>query len=331
MDSWSHLRLRAEDRLRSVLTPDSCQQLLLVYSALVSDDEVLFHYTTAAGLLGILDRVDIPKGFESQIQSTYGSFSLWATDASFLNDSGELQFGRRQLVRALRRNVAPDSENDALVMSLDYMLSGGHEDPMAIAEDLYGPDRLSVYATCFCKEGDLLSQWRGYGTDKGYAIGFRKSALTTMVRRAGRSSPEDEIEFLRGVQLSQVHYGEDSTTFLQDKADDILEMNESAAWQACLLALAQVKADSFKSEREWRVFDLDRHNYTRCEYRVGPLGLTPYTRLLYFPDEGFEPIAKVYVGPGADLGLRRRAVEQLLRQRGFNDVEVVPSGITFRG
>jgi hypothetical protein len=297
----------------------------------VSDDEVLFHYTTAAGLLGILDRIDVPKGFGSEIRSTYGSFSLWATDASFLNDSGELQFGRRQLVRALRRNVAPDTDEDPLVMSLDYMLSGGHEDPMAIPKDLYGPDRLSVYATCFCEEGDLLSQWRGYGTDKGYAIGFRKSALAAMVRRAGRSSPEDEIEFLRGVQLSKVHYGEDSTAFLRDQADDILKMNESDAWQACLLALAQVKAGSFKTEHEWRVFGLDRHNYTRCEYRVGPLGLTPYTRLLYFPTEGVEPIAKVYVGPGADLGLRRRAAEQLLRQRGFNDVEVVPSGITFRG
>ena len=44
---------------------------------------------------------------------------------------------------------------------------------------------------------------------------------------------------------------------------------------------------------------LDRYNYTRCVYRVGPLSLTPYTRMLHFPTEGFEPIAKIYVGAGA--------------------------------
>src|SRR5579859_4516351 len=45
---------------------------------------VLYHYTNSTGLKGIL-----------------GTSSLWATDADFLNDAQELQFGRPQLCDAL--------------------------------------------------------------------------------------------------------------------------------------------------------------------------------------------------------------------------------------
>ena len=38
------------------------------------------------------------------------------------------------------------------------------------------PGRTSEYSrmfiVCFCEDGDLLSQWRGYGADQGYALGF---------------------------------------------------------------------------------------------------------------------------------------------------------------
>jgi hypothetical protein len=34
-----------------------------------------------------------------------------------------------------------------------------------------------TYLVCFCKSGDLLSQWRGYGTSGGYALGLNDDAL----------------------------------------------------------------------------------------------------------------------------------------------------------
>jgi hypothetical protein len=37
-----------------------------------------------------------------------------------------------------------------------------------------------AYISCFCKNGDLLSQWRGYGaTGGGYALGFLAGQLDT--------------------------------------------------------------------------------------------------------------------------------------------------------
>lgn len=43
----------------------------------------------------------------------------------------------------------------------------------------YGPGgKFHVYGTCFCEDGNLLSQWRTYGGDVGYAIGFNALHLT---------------------------------------------------------------------------------------------------------------------------------------------------------
>jgi hypothetical protein len=39
-----------------------------------------------------------------------------------------------------------------------------------------------VYITCFCEDGDLLSQWRGYADPGGYAIGFDAAELEECVR-----------------------------------------------------------------------------------------------------------------------------------------------------
>jgi hypothetical protein len=39
---------------------------------------------------------------------------------------------------------------------------------------------VEVYAACFCTDGDLLSQWRGYtGRGGRYALVFRSEALST--------------------------------------------------------------------------------------------------------------------------------------------------------
>jgi hypothetical protein len=54
--------------------------------------ELLDHYTSTSGLLGVVT-----------------TKTLWATDASFLNDAPEMRFGREQVVAAL------DAEGQRLI------------------------------------------------------------------------------------------------------------------------------------------------------------------------------------------------------------------------
>jgi hypothetical protein len=49
-------------------------------------------------------------------------------------------------------------------------------------DELASPDFL-VYVTCFCESTDLLSQWRAYGSDHGYAIEFSANSPSEKLRR----------------------------------------------------------------------------------------------------------------------------------------------------
>ena len=58
----------------------------------------------------------------------------------------------------------------------------------------YTFSKLCAYLTCFCRsrrEEDfkhgLLSQWRGYGEDGGYALQFSKSKLRKAIKKANKS------------------------------------------------------------------------------------------------------------------------------------------------
>src|SRR5215211_7755183 len=121
---------------------------------------VVYHYTNAAGLLGIIS-----------------TGQLWATDIEFLNDAEELTYARAAVLADLRARadeIAPPETGSEDGLRADVLRS--------IAEELEYPPQgepsstYHIYATCFCEDGDLLSQWRAYGGDGGYAIGFRASS-----------------------------------------------------------------------------------------------------------------------------------------------------------
>src|ERR1700684_413334 len=106
--------------------------------------DVLYHYTDAAGVLGIIERRE-----------------LWASNAAFLNDSTELIYVRGVLQEVLAEFEAGDEHSRAVARYGHSMLRG-------LSEWLY-----DVYVACFCENGDLLSQWRGYPrTGGGYSLGF---------------------------------------------------------------------------------------------------------------------------------------------------------------
>lgn len=135
--------------------------------------DTLFHYTNAAGLLGIL------KGH-----------SFWATDYRFLNDAQEAVYARDIFIEEVEA-----VENPALQPGHPV-----HDDPAAFApafnefkesliQELNSPSR-PVYVTCFCESGDLLSQWRAYGAGHGYAIEVKADALLGVVQQLAAEPPE---------------------------------------------------------------------------------------------------------------------------------------------
>src|SRR5687768_8171235 len=130
----------------------------------------LFHYTGDVGLRGIV---------ESQ--------QLWATNFAYLNDAEEhVGFFQRRLPilleRAIKKAVNEAVKNPVAKKEIDE--DGGVETVVAgLKQDMHSSLQDAAmkinepYIASFCgskvsgaDSDGLLSQWRGYGTQGGYAI-----------------------------------------------------------------------------------------------------------------------------------------------------------------
>lgn len=287
----------------------------------MTEPEILYHYTTASGLVNIIQ-----------------SQTLWATNAEFLNDAQELKFGRDELRKELLRQADGLSPEGSDVIDADYTRAT----VMRSAANHLGPPGLFaggqyhfVYVTCFCGVDDLLSRWQGYGGSGGYAIGFRSARLRHVrpaeagarTREYG-SGPGGTID--ESAKLIKVRYGDTAmkaaiTTVLDSIAPDPVGFPGSTGYfraQTIVLpALAGIKHDAFREEREWRlVVVTDQH---KPSFRTGSLGVIPYITLSYPTDA----ITEVVIGPGSEQPLREQGVRLLVGP----EVVVRSSHAPFRG
>ena len=131
----------------------------------------LYHYTTGQGLLGMLQ-----------------NGRLWATNAHFMNDPKEIGYAADIVQRAVRE--AADKHKtavDALDPGwIDKLFTFGRDRAWNAPKiEQWSNDAIrtfdeqgGAYIACFCREPDLLSQWRGYGAvGGGYAVGFASADL----------------------------------------------------------------------------------------------------------------------------------------------------------
>ncbi len=142
--------VRQEDRAKYW---DFCLGLIRDHSLARSEHpEELWHYTTADGLIGILEK---------------GEF--WSTQVACLNDSLEQRYFAGLVHEAVKssRQKNTDADLEVLLGLADKGLSGA---------DFATHGR---FVTCFSENEDDLGQWRGYGGGEcGFAIGLQIGELT---------------------------------------------------------------------------------------------------------------------------------------------------------
>jgi len=278
--------------------------------------ETLFHYTTAAGLLGIINGA-----------------SLWATDVHFLNDAQEAIYAKEAVFKSVQKMESPTrnpshwayEHGDAAHETFDRYRELTLEE---LANDPFG-----VYVTCFCEEGDLLSQWRAYGSEHGYAVEINVRAIQQAVRNLLLAPPT-------AGGVVNVRYGPDAAVAAAtDAVAAVEEFNLNhpgvkAHYKALELAtiLATVKHPGFSEEREWRLFaGFEAHHLqgpgspTPMQFRATGMALVPYISI-DLPRESF---ISIRVGPGDSPEVRAAGVRRLLTHYGMT-AEVVASEVPYR-
>lgn len=273
---------------------------------------LVHHYTDSSGLLGIIS-----------------TSRLWASNSVFLNDPTEGTHALRVAQEAMAQRPVRNAREADLIRS--------------ISAGLDKPSDIDLYVVSFCRKGDLLSQWRGYGAfGAGYAVGFDLATLAPppQVARLIEVTYDDEI--LR----SAVHYILDIYIEHLDHcgwqhAEDVVDWS-----RATLNSLAQgFKHPAYSEEREVRLLCSRYGSYERQEkeqrtyevpimYRARGANIVSYLDLpLAFADqaEGTKlPIREVVIGPGASLEQNKRSLEGLLSSHGYANVRIVGSQIPFR-
>ena len=273
------------------------------------DMESLYHYTTAAGLQGILS-----------------GQTLWASDLRFLNDTNEGRYAYDLIVDAVAQLEHPGLRVDQPARGNDAEL--GYEFAVFkdfVALDLNSPD-IEVFVACFCESGDLLSQWRAYGSDHGYAIEFGVAGL--------RQVAEDWSSSPSAATLVQVQYGDSAPQVVQDAMQGMVDdpnidyYMEDAPTVALHLkaALASIKHPGFREEREWRlVVGLEHYGGRKVRFRSTPMAIVPYVEVPFARDM----IQSIRIGPGQHVDTREVGIDRLLRHMGC-EVPVLRSEVPLR-
>ena len=318
---------------------------------------ILYHYTTGAGLQGII---------ESQ--------QLRATNISFLNDVEEHvgYFDRRLpgLMDDAMQSVISDLKKSATGRKM-LKKAGGVDKAMEYTRRLGRSIRKttltlnSPYVMSFCSappdqdpDDGLLSQWRGYGTDGSYAIAFDSRSLEQLLLAEGTSFHDqfaiwgdvryyDKNDNLKGILPETVEQEKTiretlARFFLEGGADNLDPLYHAITSLSCLH-----KHGGFREEREVRIVVLPaskdiyelgvKSGDKRPQKQIHLLtknGIpTPYINLFGSTGGGATqklPIQKVIVGPHLEKLKRQKAVQIMLEQHEIS-AEVVVSEIPYVG
>lgn len=241
----------------------------------------LFHYTDAAGLLGILE-----------------SSQLWASDAELMNDSAELLFGAKLFLELLEKRLSLVESR----IELESLRAEVQSQFLDRTSPNLNPE-FFFYLVSFCRTSDLLSMWRGYGSSGGFCIEFEKSILLESIRC------NEHLE----IDLLPVRYGHDAVEILERELDEFLTHSNtdirSFVWNLTRI-FAGVKDVAFQEEQEYRLIARAPACYgPRPEIRVGSRHLLNYRALSFTRDA----VRTVTVGPGpyqlqSVLALKRRQI-----------------------
>ncbi|MFF2027233.1 DUF2971 domain-containing protein [Rhodococcus koreensis] len=255
------------------------------------------------------------------------SISLWATDARYLNDSAEIKYAAYDLSDALTKLAVSDNSdlNEKIKDVANRLRNLDFSEPGS-------PCGHTVYVVCFCSEGNLLSQWMGYGANGGgYSIEFNTDAIRDLFFPAFRS--DDELVGMEqdGAALCAVRYGIDPEMMARI-ASITVENERFGLMSQAIKSLTLFKHRDFSAEFEWRAIYPGISPILQFR-TIEAGGIIPYVKLFRMQpsEKKASAIRSVLVGPGPKQKLRYEAVRQLLDQRGFSDVLVNMSDITYRG
>jgi hypothetical protein len=204
--------------------------------------EILYHYTSQDGLIGMLNKK-----------------TIWASKIHYLNDSKEFR-------------LALDLARCELNERISAATSPGDRSRLELLRDtIYPGARVNTCVCCFSELEDDLSRWRGYGGgNAGFSVGFTREWFTRVKETLGLSlirciyDPEnqqrlvqDEIDkfFATNVGREPDYWDRNRGYWNPHRPRTYMvsrHVGDDFATRLALIA-PRIKHESFEDEKEWRL------------------------------------------------------------------------------
>lgn len=184
----------------------------------------LWHYTTMVGLVGI-----------------FSSRSVWATEARFLNDAGEIKWAAGLLRKEIRSQVGGLSlpETDPANRLLDRGLQ----------TELFFENQGAVFIASFSANPDSIQMWQAYGRGGGFALGFE----STRLREAGLAKGFSLVKCIYPLEDNDPKIA----TWIERSIELLRTLELREAEPQIIVSgqklLASIKHSAFSHEDEWRL------------------------------------------------------------------------------
>ncbi|MFA5072947.1 MAG: DUF2971 domain-containing protein [Nitrospirota bacterium] len=263
--------------------------------------ETVYHYTTFAGLLGIVQ-----------------SGVLWTSDIRYMNDSAEMKY-----------------TVDLIGAEIAQRITAGHKNPHLLNQFLdWVSPRMAYGHMLFCasfrSNGNLLSQWRGYSPlGKGVSIGFNPDYLVSCATSQSFSigkcvyEPADQRKLIKQVIDEVENLAHDQYS----KASESKEQRENSCYdvftkiESDLLRIAAIlKHPSFQEEEEWRIVSPVLTDYVSSPvlFREGATMLVPYLEFnLALKKKKPIPLDHIFLGPTPNKNLSMNSLTMFLSKNGI--------------
>ena len=253
--------------------------------------KTLYHYTTPAGLLGIVK-----------------SRTIWATNFNYLNDASEFRYALATAQAVVQTRLARLKRGSAASLL------------KALLHELRGPS--NTWDACvfsLSEDGDLLSQWRAYCPDGGFAVGFSSSLLRPpLEQQSAYLGPclyvvQEQRSQLRSMLDVTLALLGDGPTSPDQSGDAHLGRLKHHFFEELVRLAPFLKDPSFKEEREWRAV---RHtpiaSMAGLAFRASASMIIPYMTFPLSDDKHPLEFDQILVGPSPNQALARQAVADLL-------------------
>lgn len=272
------------------------------------DELVLYHYTTADGMKGIID-----------------TCAFRNSDVNFLNDPLELIYGKKVVMDVIYSYLR--NTNDQSIVKL-----------LSRLKDIVGvQNTYNTYITCFSEFDNLLSQWERYAANGyGYNIGIHFSSDSDSRTRVWYNLEELFVQNYLPCLRKVIYEIDEQYSVVKKYLDAIIEGSKryidenndiDTSWDAItsieaanilLEFMYTFKSPSYKEEHEWRlIYTIGKEWKSKIRnYRVSNNLIKPYLNMYiynYINDDYIFPLQSIKAGPMLEIESVKKSLDEYLK------------------